>query len=149
MSRSLDPEDHELAELVKFLMDVGTCPFDGDEILARVVAENVEDAECRLQTAQRGYDMAKNTYDMLVEKEWNATIEYANIPEKLPAHKIKGDETPEDQVSARQEPHYYGDTSHDYRLSTRSTQRGRDDDSVRSPRKMTLPAPKWRLRKGT
>ena len=65
---------------------------DEEEVLAQVVAENVEDAQQHLQTTQHGYDMAKNTYDMLVEKEWNATMEYANIPVKHPSHKIKADE---------------------------------------------------------
>ena len=41
-SLSILEQDHDDCELVKFLMDVGTCTFSEAEVVARVIAENVE-----------------------------------------------------------------------------------------------------------
>ena len=44
-NHSLHKEDHTISDLCQFLMDIGMCPFDEEDMLARVVAENIEDAK--------------------------------------------------------------------------------------------------------
>ena len=41
-SFSMLKRDHDECNLVKFFLDVGTCPFNESNVVARVVAENVE-----------------------------------------------------------------------------------------------------------
>ena len=71
-------------------MDVGTCPFDEDDVLARVVAENIEDAKQRYSIAERNREVALRTHQSLMEKIRNAEEEYANIPVGHGSRAIEG-----------------------------------------------------------
>ena len=61
-------------------MDVGTCPFEEEDVLARIMAENIEDAKERYSIAERNREAALRTHQSLVEKIRNAEVEYSNIP---------------------------------------------------------------------
>ena len=91
-SLSILEQDHDDCELVKFLMDVGTCPFSEADVVARVIAENVERIYGSLQKTQRSLDRAQSTLDGLVEKERYAEVELGNIPEGHPSRGAKSDE---------------------------------------------------------
>ena len=91
-SYSLLEQDHDDCELVKFLMDAGTCPFSEADVVARVIAENVERAYGSLRKAQRSYDRAQCTLNGLIEKERYAEMELGNIPEGHPSRGAKSDE---------------------------------------------------------
>ena len=80
INRSLHSEDHTISDLCRLLMDVGTCPFEEEDVLARVVAENIEDAKERYSIAERNREAALRTHQSLVEKICNAEVEYTNIP---------------------------------------------------------------------
>ena len=68
INRSLLREDHAISDLVRFLMDIDTCPFSEEDILARVLAENIEDVRQHYSIAERAYASASQTHDGLVEK---------------------------------------------------------------------------------
>ena len=68
-SYSIKEQDHDDCELVKFLMDAGTCPFTEADVVARVIAENVERVYALLRKTQRSLDRAQCTLDGLIEKE--------------------------------------------------------------------------------
>ena len=91
-NRSLHREDHSIANLCRLLMDVGTCPFDEDDVLARVVAENIEDAKQQYSIAERNHEAALRTHQGLVEKVCNAEVEYTNIPVGHGSRQSKADD---------------------------------------------------------
>ena len=91
-SYSILEQDHDDCELVKFLMDVGTCPFTEADIVARVIAENVERIYASLRKTQRSLDRAQSTLDGLIEKERYTEVELGNIPEGHPSRGAKSDE---------------------------------------------------------
>ena len=91
-SLSILEQDHDDCELVKFLMDVGTCTFSEAEVVAWVIAENVERIYGLLQKTQRSLNRAQSLLDGLKEKEWNVEVELGNIPEGHPSRRAKSDE---------------------------------------------------------
>ena len=91
-SLSILEQDHDDCELVKFLMDVGTCTFSEAEVVARVIAENVERIYGLLRKTQRSLNRAQSLLDGLKEKERNVEVELANIPEGHPSRGAKADE---------------------------------------------------------
>ena len=91
-NRSLHKEDHTISDLCRFLMDIGTCPFDEEDVLARVIAENIEDAKQRYSIAERNHEVALQTHQGLVEKVCNAEVEYANIPVGHGSRQSKADD---------------------------------------------------------
>ena len=64
-SLSILEQDHDDCELVKFLMDVGTCTFSEAEVVARVIAENVERIYGLLRKTQRSLNQAQSLLDGL------------------------------------------------------------------------------------
>ena len=91
-SLSILEQDHDDCELVKFLMDVETCTFSEAEVVARVIAENVERIYGLLQKTQRSLNRAQSLLDGLKEKERYVEIELGNIPEGHPSRGAKSDE---------------------------------------------------------
>ena len=91
-SLSILEQDQDDCELVKFLMDVGTCTFSEAEVVARVIAENVERIYGLLRKTQRSLNRAQSLLDGLKEKEQNVEVELANIPEGHPSRGAKADE---------------------------------------------------------
>ena len=91
-SLSILEQDHDDCELVKFLMDVGTCTFSEAEVVARVIAENVERIYGLLRKTQRSLNRAQSLLDGLKEKERNVEVELGNIPEGHPSRGAKSDE---------------------------------------------------------
>ena len=91
-SHSIQEQDHDDCDLVKFLLDVGTCPFKEADVIARVVAENVERVHGSLRKAQRSLERAECTLNGLIEKERYAEMELGNIPEGHPSRGAKSDE---------------------------------------------------------
>ena len=91
-SYSILEQDHDDCELVKFLMDAGTCPFKEADIVARVIAENVERIYGSLHKTERSLDRAQCTLNGLIEKERYAEMELGNIPEGHPSRGAKSDE---------------------------------------------------------
>ena len=91
-SFSILEQDHDECDLVKFLLYVGTCSFSESNMIAQVVAENVERVYGLLCKAQQSYDSTQSTYDGLVEKEKVVETELGNIPEGHPSKKQKSDE---------------------------------------------------------
>ena len=91
-SLSILEQDHDDCELVKFLMDVGTCSFSEADVVVQVIAENVEWIYGSLWKSQRNFDRAQSTYDGLVKKEWYVEIELGNIPQGHPSRGAKSDE---------------------------------------------------------
>ena len=91
-SYSVREQDHDDCELVKFLMDAGTCPFSEANVVARVIAENVERVYGSLRKTQRSLERAQSTLDGLVEKERIVEVELGNIPEGQPSKGAKSDE---------------------------------------------------------
>ena len=91
-SLSILEQDHDDCELVKFLMDVGTCSFSEADVVARVIAENVERIYGSLQKTQRSLNQAQSILDGLKEKERNVETELGNIPEGHPSRGTKSDE---------------------------------------------------------
>ena len=92
INRSLHEEDHTIADLCRLLMDVGTCPFEEEDVLARIVAENIEDAKERYSIAERNREAALQTHQSLVEKIRNAEVEYTNIPVGHGSRQSKADD---------------------------------------------------------
>ena len=92
INRSLHKEDHTISDLCRLLMDVGTCPFEEDDVLARIMAENIEDAKERYSIAERNHEAALRTHQSLVEKIRNAEVEYANIPVGHGSRQSKADD---------------------------------------------------------
>ena len=92
INRSLHKEDHTIADLCRLLMDVGICPFEEDDVLARIVAENIEDAKERYSIAERNREAALRTHQSLVEKIRNVEEEYANIPVGHGSRQSKADD---------------------------------------------------------
>ena len=91
-SLSILEQDHDDCELVKFLMDVGTCSFSEADVVARVIAENVERIYGSLRKTQRSLNQAQSLLDRLKEKEQYVKIELGNIPEGHPSRGAKSDE---------------------------------------------------------
>ena len=91
-SLSILEQDHDDCELVKFLMDVGTCTFSEAEVVAQVIAENVERIYGLLRKTQRSLNRAQSLLDGLKEKERYVKIELGNIPEGHPSRGAKSDE---------------------------------------------------------
>ena len=91
-SLSILEQDHDDCELVKFLMDVGTCSFSEANVVAWVIAENVEQIYGSLRKTQRSLDQAQSLLDGLIEKERNVKTELGNIPEGHPSRGAKSDE---------------------------------------------------------
>ena len=91
-SYSIKEQDHDDCELVKFLRDAGTCPFSEADIVARVIAENVERVYGSLRKTQRSLGRARCTLDGLIKKEQNIELELGNIPEGHPCKGAKSDE---------------------------------------------------------
>ena len=81
---SIQEQDHNDCELVRFLMDVGTCSFSEADVVARVIAENVEQVYGLLQKSQRSFDWAQSTYDGLVERsvmlKWSWETSHRDTP---------------------------------------------------------------------
>ena len=92
INRSLHKEDYTISDLCRLLMDVGTCPFEEDDVLARIVAENIEDAKERYSIAERNRKAALRTHQSLVEKIRNVEVEYANIPVGHGSRQSKADD---------------------------------------------------------
>ena len=91
-SYSILEQDHNDCELVKFLLDVGTCPFKEADVVARVIAENVERIHGSLRKTQRSLERAECTLNGLIEKERYVEMELGNIPEGHPSRRAKSDE---------------------------------------------------------
>ena len=91
-SLSILEQDHDDCELVKFLMDVGTCSFSEADVVAWVIAENVEWIYGLLRKTQRSLDQAQSLLDRLMEKERNVKTELGNIPEGHPSRGAKSNE---------------------------------------------------------
>ena len=91
-SLSILEQDHDNCELVKFLMDVGTCTFSEAEVVAQVIAENVERIYGLLRKTQRSLNQAQSLLDGLKEKERYVQIELGNIPEGHPSRGDKSNE---------------------------------------------------------
>ena len=91
-SLSILEQDHDDCELVKFLMNVGTCTFSEAEVVARVIAENVEHIYGLLWKTQRSLNWAQSLLDGLKEKERNVKVKLANIPEGHSSRGAKVDE---------------------------------------------------------
>ena len=91
-SLSILEQDHDDCELVKFLMDVGICSFSEADVVARVIAENVEQIYGSLRKTQRSLDWAQSILDRLREKERNVETELGNIPEGHRSRGAKSDE---------------------------------------------------------
>ena len=91
-SLSILEQDHDDCELVKFLMDMGTCTFSEAKVVARVIAENVEQIYGLLWKTQRSLNQPQSLLDRLKEKERYVEIELGNIPEGHPSRGAKSDE---------------------------------------------------------
>ena len=91
-SLSILEQDHDDCKLVKFLIYVGTCSFSEADVVARVIAENVERIYGSLRKTQRSLDQAQSILDRLREKERNVETELGNIPEGHPSRGAKSDE---------------------------------------------------------
>ena len=91
-NRSLLKEEHVISNLVCFLMDIGMCPFSEDDVLAQVLAENIEDTLQHYSIAEHAHESALHTHDGLAEKVRNAEEAYANIPVGNRSKQGKADE---------------------------------------------------------